>query len=309
MARNFSNLPAAPRGKTGWPWTGGPVSECDFTDSPSAPRITIVTPSYNQGEFLEEAIRSVLLQGYPNLEYFIIDGGSTDQSLEILRKYEPWLDHWVSEPDRGQSHALNKGLARATGVIAGWLCADDLLLPGALGAIVELRQQQPKAVVWCGACQDIDREGNPLRLVFPKPGTRSELADWWCPAVIPQSSALFDLQACRAAGLIEERLHFVMDVALWMRLAEQGRFAVTSKILSCNRVYPETKSMRDAPMREVELMAACVYLGEREVARRRLTVRFFEMLTTRQILGILWHNWGRSLRYFLSSWMGGDKRK
>jgi glycosyltransferase involved in cell wall biosynthesis len=95
-----------------------------------------VTPSFNQGQYLEESIRSILLQGYPDLEYFVIDGGSTDQSVEIIRKYEPWLTYWVSEPDGGQANAINKGLARATGEIFNWINSDDYLLPRALERIV-----------------------------------------------------------------------------------------------------------------------------------------------------------------------------
>jgi glycosyltransferase involved in cell wall biosynthesis len=103
-------------------------------DSPW-PRISIVTPSYNQGQFIEETIRSVLLQGYPNLEYIVIDGGSSDQTIEIIKKYEPWLASWISERDHGQPHAINKGLAGATGDLFNWVNSDDLLLPGALAAI------------------------------------------------------------------------------------------------------------------------------------------------------------------------------
>jgi len=96
------------------------------------PRISVITPSYNQGHFLDQTIRSVLDQNYPNLEYIIIDGGSTDQSVEIIKKYEDQLLYWVSEPDRGQSHALNKGFARATGDILCWINSDDCLEKGAL---------------------------------------------------------------------------------------------------------------------------------------------------------------------------------
>lgn len=108
-----------------------------YSDTSFLPRITIVTPSYNQGEYLEATIRSVLEQEYPNLEYILIDGGSTDGSVEIIRKYEKWIDYWVSEPDRGQSHAINKGFERATGDIGNWLNSDDYYLPGALWAVAE----------------------------------------------------------------------------------------------------------------------------------------------------------------------------
>src|SRR5213592_2149932 len=127
------DLPAPPWGKSGWPWT---VESPQLTDTrPDGypwPRISIVTPSYNQGQFIEETIRSVLLQGYPNLEYIVIDGGSTDESIAILRKYEKWIAHWVSERDKGQSEAINKGFAQATGEIFAWLNSDDVYERGAI---------------------------------------------------------------------------------------------------------------------------------------------------------------------------------
>src|SRR5262249_37792728 len=102
------DFPGAPLGKSGWPWTvEAPQVAPLRSDGSSWPRISIVTPSYNQGAFIEETIRSVLLQGYPNLEYMVIDGGSADQTIEIIRRYEKWLTHWVSEKDRGQSQAIN----------------------------------------------------------------------------------------------------------------------------------------------------------------------------------------------------------
>lgn len=127
----ISKLPLVAASKSGWPWT----RESIFVEASSYPRITIVTPSYNQGQFIEETIRSVLLQNYPNLEYIIIDGGSTDNSVSIIKKYEPWLTYWVSEPDRGQSHAINKGLERATGELSAYLNSDDVLVESTLFAI------------------------------------------------------------------------------------------------------------------------------------------------------------------------------
>lgn len=93
------------------------------------PKISIVTPSFNQGQYIEETIRSILLQGYPNLEYIVIDGGSTDGAVDVIRKYEKWLTYWVSEPDKGQADAINKGLERCTGEIFNWINSDDILLP------------------------------------------------------------------------------------------------------------------------------------------------------------------------------------
>ena len=114
----LSALPPPPDGKTGWPWTeASPSFPAFMPNGAEWPKISIITPSFNQAIYLEETIRSVLLQGYPNLEFFIIDGGSTDASVEIIRKYEKWLSGWVSEKDSGQSEAINKGFSRCTGEI------------------------------------------------------------------------------------------------------------------------------------------------------------------------------------------------
>ena len=129
----LDELPEPPRGKTGWPWTEessrlpsrGP-------EGGSWPRLSVITPSFNQGQFIEETIRSILLQGYPNLEYIVMDGGSTDNSAAIIKKYSPWLTYWTSEPDSGQSDAINRGLKRASGDFATWINSDDLLSKNAL---------------------------------------------------------------------------------------------------------------------------------------------------------------------------------
>ncbi|RPH92435.1 MAG: glycosyltransferase, partial [Lysobacterales bacterium] len=113
----LNELPPPPAGRSGWPWTAETPPPGAADASADWPRITIVTPSFNQAEYIEETIRSVLLQGYPDLEYYVIDGGSTDGSADIIRKYAQYLAGWASEPDRGQSHALNKGFARASGQV------------------------------------------------------------------------------------------------------------------------------------------------------------------------------------------------
>ena len=122
--------------KIGWPWSlESTVDSKIVSVNIDYPKITVVTPNYNYGHYLEETIRSILLQGYPNLEYIIIDGGSTDNSIEVIKKYEPWITHWESEPDRGQTHAINKGLELATGEVFNWINSDDILMPGSLMAI------------------------------------------------------------------------------------------------------------------------------------------------------------------------------
>src|SRR5918996_5491103 len=151
-------LPPSP-GKIGWPWTEESAQLPEtMPDGCVWPRISIVTPSYNQGQFIEETIRSVLLQGYPSFEYIVIDGGSTDDSKEIIQKYEPWLTYWVSEPDRGQAHAINKGFARATGDIIQWVNSDDLLTPGALAEVGRLISLNPGAMI-AGGCENFWADG------------------------------------------------------------------------------------------------------------------------------------------------------
>ena len=144
----FSQLPSASQGRIGWPWTEAvPPLAATAPDGRAWPKISVVTPSYNQGKFIEETIRSILLQSYPNLEYIIIDGGSTDDSVQIIRKYEQWLTYWVSEPDRGQAHAINKGFARCTGELMGWINSDDSLFPNALHYLAVAHQKQPQAIL------------------------------------------------------------------------------------------------------------------------------------------------------------------
>src|SRR6266511_1227657 len=161
----LSELPPAPPGKLGWPWTTASQPLMGLTSQGQDwPRITVITPSYNQGKFIEETIRSILLQGYPDLEYLIIDGGSTDNTVEIIRKYERWLGFWTSEPDRGQSHAINKGLSRATGSLWGWINSDDLLLPDSIGSIADLHIKFPRDLI-AGDVIDFWNGQNQRRLI------------------------------------------------------------------------------------------------------------------------------------------------
>jgi glycosyltransferase involved in cell wall biosynthesis len=239
-----SELPSPLLVKTGWPWevTDRPQAIDRPSSSSSWPRMSIVTPSYNQGRFIEETIRSVLLQGYPNLEYIIIDGGSSDDTVEIIRKYEPWLAYWVSEPDHGQSHAINKGFRQATGDILAWLNSDDVYQPGALYAAAATFQQHPQAGLVYGRVAKCDQDSRPLGSGW---GQTFDLAGIFRGAnPVAQPSAFFRRAPFDHVGELDESLHFVMDTELWMRLGLASEVVFVDEILAKFRYYPLSKSGR-----------------------------------------------------------------
>jgi len=210
--------------------------------SSGPPWVSIVTPSYNQAQFIEQTILSVLKQDYPHIEYIVIDGGSTDGSVDIIRRYEDRLAYWVSEPDRGQSHAINKGFAKASGQIFAWLNSDDFLLPGAIRHVVSLYQRHPSAVAWVGACHRIAPDGCVLSTVIPGKLDRDSIADWGQRGFFCQPSCFFSARAWRQAGPLDEGLHIALDLDLWLRLAALGRFVSTSQVLSTATIHPAAKT-------------------------------------------------------------------
>jgi glycosyltransferase involved in cell wall biosynthesis len=204
------------------------------------PRISIITPSYNHAHFLEETICSVLDQGYKNLEYIVVDGGSTDNSSEIIRKYEKHLAWWVSEKDRGQSHAINKGFGKATGDIANWLCSDDFLKPGALRRVAEEFCIDADVDVIAGKTAVIHTEMPGIETVE---GTLpSELADIPILNPVKQPSCFFRRSLLRIPP-VREDLHFVMDVELWAYFLSIGaRWRCIDDVLSVYRFSPINKT-------------------------------------------------------------------
>jgi glycosyltransferase involved in cell wall biosynthesis len=237
-------LPSPPAGVSGWPWDTPATSlPATMPDGRAWPRVSIVTPSYNQVRYLEETIRSVLLQGYPNLEYIIVDGGSTDGSVEILHRYAPWLTHWTSEPDRGQSEALNKGFARATGEIVAWLNSDDTYLPGAIALAASQLAGDPDAVLVYSDCNFVDRDGHLLRTWHTQGCTVTDLL--LEGNYVPQPTAFIRGAAFIMAGGIDTELHYVMDHALWTRLGALGRLTYRTGTAANFRYHPESKSQAD----------------------------------------------------------------
>lgn len=209
---SVGELPPASPGKTGWPWTEETPPLQDATPDGSAwPRVSIVTPSYNQAQFIEETIRSVLLQGYPNLEYIIADGGSTDGSVAVIQKYQPWLACWVSEMDRGQPHAINKGFACATGSLMGWINSDDLLLPGAVRrlAIAHCRQ---KGAVLLGDVVNFSDTTQRGWLTEQRNVTLENMAAFWRKGWSwHQPGVYVPRQAYEHAGPLDEHLRYTFD--------------------------------------------------------------------------------------------------
>ncbi len=181
-------------------------------------KISIVTPSFNQGQFIEETIRSVLDQNYPNLEYLVIDGGSTDQTIDIIRKYKPQLSHWESEPDRGQVHAINKGLARATGNIFAFLNSDDIYLPGTLATVAKYFDEHPAAEWICGDTQMFG-EGRPTEVVHTViPKSAAHCLSWAYTA--PQPGHFWKRELLGAG--FDEAWRYDFDHDLYVRLLLSG---------------------------------------------------------------------------------------
>jgi glycosyltransferase involved in cell wall biosynthesis len=186
-----------------------------------APRLTIVTPSFNQATFIERTLQSVLDQGYPNLEYLVVDGASTDGSVDIIERYADRLAWWVSEPDDGQTDALNKGLRRATGDIVAYINSDDYYLPGAFEAAVAALEASD--ALWVvGSARFVDTRDRPTALWRPELPRRGR--HWWLidPWGVPQAATFWRREAFTRFGLFREDMHYVFDTEFGLRLALAG---------------------------------------------------------------------------------------
>ena len=201
----------------GWPWTFKHAPDISYPDD--WPTISIITPNFNNAKFLEETIRSVLLQAYPKLEYIIIDGGSTDGSVEIIKKYEPWISQWVSEKDEGQSHAINKGYNMATGDWLAFLNSDDIYYPFALIEVARFLQKHPKTE-WIAADPRVfDDAGNELNIKKPDLADLDRPEKWLTYEVhIPQHSSFIHKCCLDKYSDLDERFQYVFDLEYFMRL-------------------------------------------------------------------------------------------
>jgi glycosyltransferase involved in cell wall biosynthesis len=208
----------------------------------AAPRITIVTPSYNQGRFIERTLTSVLEQGYPDLELIVIDGGSTDETVSVLERFGPAISYWCSEPDRGQTHAINKGFARSTGTVLGWLNSDDYLLPGSLNTIGRALSDGSGASAIVGHCQVDYVERGRSTILRSSYQDRDRLLAYWRGYEMHQPAIYWRREVMETVGLLDERLHFGMDFDYWARIAEHFDFRVVDQVLAGSQYHRDAKT-------------------------------------------------------------------
>jgi glycosyltransferase involved in cell wall biosynthesis len=200
------------------------------------PTISIITPSYNQGRFIERTVQSVVTQAVPGLEYVVMDGGSTDETLEILRRYEQHL-RWTSEKDRGHSHAINKGICRTTGPIIGWLNSDDIYYPDALQTVLAYFDAHRDVEVVYGDAHHIDEHDSFIEDYPTQDWDFRRLADI---CFISQPATFVRRSVFERHGLLDEGLRYSMDYDLWLRLGVRGvRFAHLPRVLAATRLHAD----------------------------------------------------------------------
>lgn len=243
-----------------WPWKDGVKPEV-YDREFEWPKISIVTPSFNQGQFIEATIRSILLQNYPNLEYIIIDGGSSDETIEVIKKYNEKITFWVSEPDKGQTDAINKGFKKATGDIVNWVNSDDQLVKGALYE-VGLNWLTNKFDILIGAdrilYQNSEKKITKVDVWKPKPW--DEITDFLTPngVVIPQSSTFIARSLVKELGYLNSELHYLMDWDLYFRIAcflkgkNNYSIEITKKTLATQLIHSDCKTFKDGEKFQLE---------------------------------------------------------
>jgi glycosyltransferase involved in cell wall biosynthesis len=253
-----------------WPTDGEPMPPSeDDASSREWPKISVVTPSYNQGRYIESTIRSVLLQNYPNLEYVIVDGGSTDDTLSIIEKYKPWLSVVISEPDDGQYNAITKGFARTEGDIMLWLNSDDMLFPQALLTLAKIFGVSSEIEWVTGIPAYWSEDGINHQIMTQLPFNRTLMRmgcyegraiHWLMQECTAWSRKLWD----RSGAYMKEDLQYAADFELWLRFSEHAQLYTVAALLGGNRQQPHQKTNAVEPYnQEVDKILANQGIGTR----------------------------------------------
>ena len=249
MPLMLKQLPPPPPDKKGWPWTDEfPVLPLLMPDGSEWPKISIVTPSYNQGEFIEETIRSILLQNYPNLEYIVIDGGSTDNSVEIIKKYGRRIHYWVSEEDKGQYDAINKGFSLSTGEIMLWMNSDDMLVQKSLYVLASIFLSHPETVRWVTGIQAYwDIKGNLFSILpylrYVRLLNRLGCYDGRALHWIMQECTAWSRSLWQQSGAeVNANFQYAGDFELWLRFSKYADLYLVTTLIGANRQWPGQKT-------------------------------------------------------------------
>lgn len=239
------------------------------------PLVSIITPSYNQAAFLEATLRSVLAQGYSNLEYIVVDGGSTDGSVDIIKKYADKLAWWVSESDAGQADAINKGLARANGEIVAWLNSDDLYRPGAIQQAVSALHQHPDAGMVYADLDSIDRSGRVFNTIHYR---QFSLLDLLSFEIIGQPTVFIRRAVLQQAGALDAEYRYLLDHQLWLRMLQLAPAVYVPQVWAAARHHASAKNVGEAAGFGREAMRILAWAGTQPAMRELIAAHHRQVL-------------------------------
>jgi glycosyltransferase involved in cell wall biosynthesis len=265
------------------------------------PKISIITPSYNQGQFIEETILSILNQNYPNLEFIIIDGGSTDETVDVIKKYEKQLTYWVSEKDNGQTHAINKGFKLATGDIIAWINSDDLYCDGALHIVADFFQKNTEAQAVVGNELFMNADG---KVYIRKHPNISRWLEKNCMMSVCQPSTFLRRDVLENAGYLKEEYIMMMDAEWYCRINRTSPFHVINNDLSMFRFHVDSKS---SSPRESKLYQR--YLTEQILIYSAYFPQYKKFIKSNPKTTIFIHNKVGTLARFLRRLFKGELNK
>lgn len=291
-------FPDSPFQNENWPWK--PMIPLEAAENPAGytwPRATVITPSFNQVLYLEETVRSVLLQGYPNLEYIVIDGGSTDGSVKILQKYSSWISYWVSEKDRGQAHAINKGLAQAHGELVGWINSDDILLPGALYSVAEAYLRTPQTLL-AGDVINFTEKGAKRTVKQENIDFKNMVLSFMSPISWHQPGIYVPVSLVKAVGGLDESLRYFFDHDWMVRLLRLAGVTYLGRPVAKFRIHANSKTIGEKlnwlPEQEGITLR---YWDEIEGVDKNQVLAHFELLKSANSLSVTSWDWNEGIAH------------